>query len=104
MDMSPSAQRKLAGTSQRARVEDLLRTYPNTAAEGRAEILTFLKKGPALDVGLITANHALRLQLQQFRADHAAELSLGSKEYLGALLIVAIYLGVCALLWDAGIR
>ena len=102
MDMSASAQRKLVGQNQRAHVGDLLRRYPGISAGEAAEIIRFIKKGPVMEVGLLTADEELRPQLQRFRSDHASEFSLGIKEYAIILLIVAGAIGLCFFLWDIG--
>lgn len=103
MDMSPSAQRKLVGAHQRARVEDMLRSYPHVDAAEASEILRFLKKGPPLEVALMSTNDQLRAKLSEFREDHAGEFALGLREYATVAAIVAALITVLALLWDSGL-
>lgn len=103
MDMSPSAQRKLANGGARARAETLLVTYPAVDAAETAEILRFLKKGPPLEVALMTADDQLKPKLSQLREDHAKEFSPGLKDYLTVAVILIAVIAVLALLWDAGL-
>lgn len=103
MDMSPSARRKLADASRRGQVEDLLRRYPDVNAGEAAEILYFLKEGPPLEVALMTTDDQIKVKLREFRADHAAEFSLGLKEYLIVAVIVVALIGVLTLLWGSGL-
>jgi hypothetical protein len=104
MDLSPSAQRRLVETSRRGHVANLLGRYPDVEAGEAGEILRFLKKGPPLEVGLLTADDRLRVKLQEFRADHRSEFSLGPKHYLAVAFIVAALAAVLAFLWDSGLR
>lgn len=104
MDMSPSAQRKLVGRTQREQVEDLLTRYPDITPDEVAEIIRFIKKGLPLEVGLMTASERLRPQLLRFRHDHPSEFSLGAREYVATLLVLVAFIGLCFLLWDKGIR
>lgn len=103
MEMSPSAQRKLADASRRGHVGDLLKRYPDVPAGEVAEILGFLKKGPPLEVALLTTDDRVRAKLGEFRKNHSAEFSLGPKEYLAVAVIVALLIAVLALLWDSGL-
>lgn len=103
MDMSPSAQRKLVDGSRRGDVEHLLRRYPDILDGEAAEILRFLKKGPPLEVALLTTHDDVKAKLRAFRADHAAEFSLGPKEYLIVAAIVIALVTVLTLLWDSGL-
>ena len=103
MDLSPSTQRRIAEGSRRARVGELLRSYPAIDAGETAEILRFLKKGPPLEAALLTTDDQLRDKLRQFRKDHSRHFALGLREYLiVAILVLALAAGL-ALLWDSGL-
>ena len=104
MDMSPSAQRRLVEAGARARVEELLRAYPEVGPGEAAEILRFIKTAPPLELGLITTDEQLRAGLQQFRQDNASEFDLGLKEYLIAAIVVIALVVAYVLLWDMGVR
>jgi hypothetical protein len=104
MDMSPSAQSTLVEPGQRAHVEALLRNYPRISAAETSDILCFLKKGPPLEVALMTADDTLKDRLDAFRSDHAAEFSLGMKEYVAVAALIVAVLTVCVLLADIGVN
>lgn len=104
MDLSPSAQRGISERSRRARVEDLLKKYPHVDAAEDAEILRFLKKGPPLDVGLMTTNEEVRDKLDAFRSEHASHFRLGLREYLLVAVLLAAFVAACVLLSDSGLR
>jgi hypothetical protein len=103
MDLSPSAQRRFADSGQRSRVEDLLSKYPYVDAAEAAEILHFMKKGPPLEVGLMTTVDSLKQPLDAFRRDHARHFELGLKDYLLAAAVVIALIAICVLLNDSGI-
>ena len=103
MDLSPSAQRGLAETGRRSRVEDLLRRYPDVDAGETAEIIRFLEKGPPLEVALMTTVDDVKVKLCRFRADHAKHFALGPGHYLAVAAIVIALLARLTLLWDSGL-
>lgn len=103
MDMSPSAQRKLGESSRRARAENLLGRYPDIDAGEMRELLRFLKKGPPLEVALLTTDDQTSAKLRRFRDDHRGEFSLGPKEYSIVAIIVAGLVALLSLLWDSGL-
>ena len=102
MDMSNPVERGLDGESRRAHVAALLRAYPEIDPEEVAEVALFLKKGPILEVGLLSTDDDVRTALERFRADHASKLGLSFKDYLVAAVIVAAFVATCVLLWDVG--
>ncbi len=104
MDMPTSVQRKAAGSLQRADVADLLRRYPDVDAGETDTLLRFLKKGPPLEVALLTTDEELWPRLQRFRQDHRSKFSLGFKEYALVLLILMGLIALCLFLWDVGVR
>ena len=104
MDMPTSVQRKAAGSLRRADVEDLLRRYPDIDAGETDTLLRFLKKGPPLEVALLTTDEEMWPRLQRFRQDHRSRFTLGFKEYALVLLILLAFAALCLFLWDAGVR
>jgi hypothetical protein len=104
MNMPTSVQRKAAGSLQRADVEDLLRRYPDVDAGETDTLLRFLKKGPPLEVALLTTDEELWPRLQRFRQDHRSKFHLGFKEYALVLLILMGLIALCLFLWDVGVR
>ena len=104
MDMSTTASREFVGVSARARVEELLKKYPDLSTDETAEILHFLKHASALEAALITTDEDLQRRLTMFRADHAPAFSLGLKHYLAVAALVAILIIGGLFLWDAGVK
>jgi hypothetical protein len=104
MNMISPVEHALAGQSSSARAEELLRRYPEIAADETAELLRFLTKGPILEVGVISGRADLQQKLHQLRADHAASFRMNAREYAVFTLIVAVFLAMCALLWNVGVK
>lgn len=102
METTSSDQRRLADKNARERVEHLLGRYPEISIEETSEILRFLKKGPFLEVGLLTSNDGIKPKLEQFRADHAREFSMGPKSLMIAALLILLIVATVAFLWNAG--
>jgi hypothetical protein len=103
MEMSTSAQRKLVDVGRRGHVGDLLERYPAVSADEVAEILRYIKKGPPLEVALLSTDDRIKPRLDQLRHDHRSEFSLGPKEYMAVALIVAALVAFLAFLWDSGL-
>lgn len=84
------------------RIEALLRRYPGLTDEEMHELLQFVRKGPALEIGLISGKDELKPQLDRFRADHAQDLSIGGREIAIIAALVIVVVVAVILLWDAG--
>ena len=54
----------------RARVSSLLARYPHLGAREKNEILTFLKTGRHIEIGLLMADKKMQPSLDRFMADH----------------------------------
>lgn len=85
-----------------ARVSALLGRYPTLTDDEMGEVLSFIRKGPALELGLLGGDEALKPQLDRFRADHARSLSIGGKEIAVIVAIFVIVIVATILLWDSG--
>ena len=85
-----------------ARMEVLLRRYPGLTDDEMHELLHFVRKGPALELGLLTGNEELKPQLDRFRADHQGSFAIGRKEIAVIAALVAVIVLAIVLLWDAG--
>ena len=85
----------------REQVAELLRRYPNVSDAEAQLIVTFLRKGRHLDVGILTADQDLKPHLDGFMADHAKHFRVGVGE--GAAVVAAIFgfLVICWLIWEA---
>jgi len=82
--------------ADRERVTDLLTRYPRVSSEEAGEILTFLRTGRHLDVGLLTSNVALRPNLDAFMEDHKSHFQVKWGE---TTLVVAGLAALVAILW-----
>jgi len=82
--------------ADRERVSDLLSRYPKVTGDESAEILTFLKTGRHLDVGLLTADEQLKPNLDAFMEDHKYHFQVKWGE---TALVVAGIAAVIAILW-----
>jgi hypothetical protein len=85
----------------REQAADLLCRYPNVSDAEAKLILTFLRKGRHLDVGMLTADTGLKPQLDRFMDDHSKQFRVGFGE--GTLVVAAIvgFFVVCFLVWEA---
>ncbi len=102
MEPTASEQRRMADDEQRSHVERLLARYPEVTDAERAEIIRFLKKALALQVGLLASSEAVRTNLQRFKDDHPEHFSVDLKGMLVALMIVTLIVIAAVLAWDAG--
>jgi hypothetical protein len=85
----------------REQAADLLQRYPHVSDAEAKLILTFLRKGRHLDVGIITGDDELKPQLDSFMADHAEHFRVGFLEGSGVVAAIAAFLGLCWLVWEA---
>lgn len=69
-------------------VADLVSRYPGITDDETKEILTFLRTGRHLDVGLLTADESIRPNLDAFMGDHKAHFHV--KWWEGAAVMVGI--------------
>lgn len=85
-----------------ARMEVLLRRYPGLTADELADLLRFVRKGPALEIGLLGSHEELKPILARLNDEHERTLSINLRELtIIALLVVAVVAAVI-LLWDSG--
>jgi hypothetical protein len=84
----------------RQQVADLLYRYPRVSDTEAKLILTFLRDGRHLDIGMLTADESLRPHLDRFMGDHASHFRVSMGE--GAAVVAAIvgFLMICWLLWE----
>jgi hypothetical protein len=85
----------------REQIADLLRRYPHVSDGEAKAILTFLRKGRHLDVGILTGDTELKPQLDSFMADHAKHFRLGIGEGSAVVAAIVAFLGICWLIWEA---
>jgi len=82
-------------------ISSLLSRYPRVSGAETRRIIAFLRDGRHLDIGILTADEALKPQLDRFMADHAGHFRLGLRDTAKALAVIAAILAFCWLLWEA---
>jgi hypothetical protein len=85
----------------RERATDLLERYPRVSREEIREIITFLRTGRHLDVGLLTSNDRLRPNLDAFMHDHKAHFRVKWGEAVAVLAGMIALLAIFWLIWEA---
>ena len=85
----------------RDEVADLLFRYPHVSDSEAKLILGFLRKGRHLDVGMLTADAALKPHLDRFMADHARHFRLGLGEGTAVVAAIAGFLLFCLIIFEA---
>jgi hypothetical protein len=85
----------------RQQVADLLHRYPRVSDTEARLILTFLRKGRHLDVGMLTADDRLNPHLDSFMADHAKYFRISVGEAAMVIAMIVGFLTVCWLVWEA---
>ena len=90
-----------AASLSREEVAELLIRYPRVSGAEAKLVLTFLRKGRHLDVGMLTGDEQLKPHLDRFTADHAHHFRLGIGEAAAAVAGIVGFLVVCWLLWEA---
>jgi hypothetical protein len=87
--------------SSRQQTAELLGRYPDISEAERAEIVSFMRTGRHIDIGLLTSNDALRPKIDAFMADHKKDMRLGSSEIVTVVAAVVAFLALCWLVWEA---
>jgi hypothetical protein len=85
----------------REQASDLIARYPHVTDAETKLILTFLRKGRHLDLGILSADESLKPQLESFTADHAKHLRVGIGEASALVAAIAGFLALCWLVWEA---
>ena len=85
----------------REQASDLIARYPHVTDAEAKLILTFLRKGRHLDLGILSADERLKPQLDSFTADHARHLRVGIGEASALVAAIAGFLALCWLVWEA---
>ena len=86
----------------RQEIAEIVVRYPDVSNAEARLIVDFLRKGRHLDVGILTADEALKPQLDSFMADHKKELGVGLGEGTAVVGAIGAFLGLCWLLWEVG--
>lgn len=85
----------------RQQAGDLLSRYPHVSDAETKLILTFLRTGRHLDVGMLTADEKLKPKLDSFMFDHGKHLRVGFGEGAAVIAAIAGFLVLCWLIWEA---
>ena len=85
----------------RARVADLLSRYPRVSRNEVGEILTFMRTGPHLEIGLLTSNRHLKPYLDSFMEDHKSHFRVKWVEGAAVIGGIAALLATLWLLWES---
>jgi hypothetical protein len=83
------------------RVADLVSRYPGVTEDEAQEIVTFMRTGRHLDVGLLTANDSIRPKLDAFMKDHRADFRVKWWESAAVTGTIAVILIAFWLAWEA---
>ncbi|MCL6699246.1 hypothetical protein LZ496_10695 [Sphingomonas sp. NSE70-1] len=75
------------------RASELLARYPDVSGKEAREILTILRDGRYLDVGIITSNPQLKPRLDAFVADHWDKFQArsGQAETIAGLIVLLLF-------------
>ena len=76
----------------RERIAGLIGRYPTLSADETNEVLSFLRNGRHLDVGLLTSNDRLRPKLDAFMEEHKDHFRLSVMESLVVLAAIGAFL------------
>lgn len=87
--------------TDRERIAGLLSRYPDVTEGESAEIVTFLRTGRHLDVGLLTSDEALKPNLDAFMEDHKSHFRLKWGEGAFAVGAIAGLIAIFWLVWEA---
>ena len=79
----------------REQIADLLFRYPRVSESEAKRILTFLRKGRHLDVGMLTADEKLKPMLDSFMHDHKKHFRLGFGETTAVVSAIVGFLLIC---------
>lgn len=84
----------------RERIAGLLGRYPGINADETDEIVTFLRTGPHLHVGLLTSSDRLRSKLDAFMHEHKAKFSVSFMEGAAVVAVIGLVLFGLWIAWE----
>ena len=71
-----AAQPELGDPARRARIEALLRLYPQTSEAENSEILRFLSTGAHIDIGLVAGSEEFAPKVAEFRKRYKSHFGM----------------------------
>lgn len=99
--MNAHSEGKTAATMlTREEAADLLERYPHVSDSEAKRILTFLRKGRHLDVGMLAGDESMKPHIDRFTADHAKHLRVSPGEVTGLLAGILALLAICWFIWE----
>ena len=84
----------------REHVAELLGRYPHVSDRDRREILSFMRHGRHLDIGLLTSSEKLRPKLDRFMRDHRRHFQIDLIDIARMLAVITAAVMVGWLLWE----
>lgn len=102
MNVRTSHEEIKALRTTRNRAAALLTRYPRLSGDETREVLDYLKGARHLDVGLLSADDAVRPRLDAFMDDHKKHFSVSFGEATWVIAAIIGFLAVSWLLWELG--
>jgi hypothetical protein len=96
----PHIEEVRAARSSRERVAEMLSRYPDVSEKDRREILSFMRNGRHLDIGLLTSSDKIRPQLDRFMRDHKRHFQIDLVDIARMLAVLTAAVMACWLLWE----
>lgn len=76
----------------RERIAGLVGRYPTISPEETNEVLSFLRNGRHLDIGLLTSNDRIKPKLDAFMEEHKGHFRLSILESIAVLAAIGAFL------------
>lgn len=76
----------------RERIAGLIGRYPTISADETHEVLSFLRNGRHLDIGMLTSNDRLKPKLDAFMEEHKGHFRLSVLESLAVMAAIGAFL------------
>ncbi|WP_308516095.1 hypothetical protein [Sphingomonas flavescens] len=101
MSQTRSRDRLATDAERLTAIEQLLLKYPRVRPDEADSIARFLRKGPVLDIGLLSANREAWAQADAFRRDYPHKFATTPREYAAMALAALTLLLAGVALWHA---
>lgn len=97
--MNQTSIREPVDFSRMAEAEALLSRYPNVNSDEALRILHFMRKAPALEVGLLTCKDHLKAPIAAFRRDYRDHFELSWRRTALTWILFGLAFFVVTLGW-----
>ena len=101
MNYQASSEDTRAIRSDRERIAELLRDYPNITTPQAQEILAYLKTARHLDLGLLSSDRRVGANLDSFMEAHRSHFQLKVGEGVAVVAVLVGLLAIAWLVWEA---